>query len=163
MITALIRTHNGREELVKRAIRSAEENGCRTLVHYGDVTPGFQYNLYCNDLKEQLTEGWGFYLDSDDYVIPGAIDRIIPYLSYNKVVICQMLRNGKPKPANVTQIKRGFIGGPCIFFHHSLKHLSNWTDDEAGDWHFIEGMIRKVPYNFVKIPVVDAGKRNYGR
>jgi len=102
-----------------------------------DATNPFFYNLYCNDLKSRITNGWFFFLDDDDFLVDNtAIERIIPYLTDpTKVVICQMLRGQYAKPEDRymdrQRITRGHIGMPCIFVHSSLKDSVNFTDNEV--------------------------------
>lgn len=161
MITALIRTHPGRGELTKRAILSATSNGCKYIVYNGEKVNDYSYNLYCNELKAQVTEGHFFFLDSDDFIIPGSLKKIEPYLE-NKAIVCQMLRNGFAKP-RIGQVVRGQIGLPCLILHHSLKFIANVTDNEYGDYDYIKAVTKKVPWIFLKIPLVNAGSRSHGK
>gem|GEM_PF-5407716 len=162
-ITALIRTHPGREELTKRAILSAESEGIAVNVYQGEKVNDFSYNLYSNTLKEQVQDGYFFFLDSDDVVIPGAVEAIKPLLIEDQANIIQMLRNGQPKPLSRRFIQRGCIGGPCLILHSKYKAISDWTAEEAGDWLWVEGVIKQLPINFISIPLVNAGKRSHGK
>lgn len=129
-ITILIRTHKGREKLLKRLmdsiarqtykdikiIMSYEEDEFlfSTIMQYDNVHsirvfPQREkgdtfYNLYCNDLKEKVDSGWYAIVDSDDhFASDDALEKIAPYLNENKcrAVICQMSRgNGKIKPTD---------------------------------------------------------------
>lgn len=162
-IVALIRSHRGREESTMKAIESAESQGCGIIIHYkGSPVNDYSYNLYCNDLKQDVASGYFFFLDSDDVVIPGAIQKIIPYLNEDKALIVQMLRNGRPKPRNGL-IEKGKIGMPCMILHSKHKHLADVTATEDGDFQWIKAVTDKIGYEFVPIPVVDAGKRNRGK
>lgn len=169
MITALIRTHKGREESFKKAEKSCINQDVNVITHFDELGPrnDFSYNLICNDFKEQVKVGWFFYLDSDDYVIPGAIEHISKHLTDpDTAVICQFIRNNKPKPANWMMdeeiISRGKIGLPCIFLHSSKKDIANFTDTEDADYRFIKEVSEKMKTKFVKIPVVCSPKRNRG-
>ena len=162
-ITALIRTHPGREVLLQRAIQSCARAGIKWQVHYGEELPDYQYNLYCNDMKAKMTSGYFFFLDSDDAIIPGSINKILKFLDTDKALIVQMLRNGKPKPKTELTIRKGTIGMPCLFLHHSAKFAGDVTATEWGDWDWIHSVMKAMNYDFVKIPVVDAGKRNHGK
>src|SRR5688572_15539383 len=162
MITALIRTHPGREESTVKAIKSAQMENLTIRIFYGDTVNDYSYNLYCNILKEQVTEGFFMFLDSDDTIIRGAINKIIPYLREDKALIVQMLRNGKPKPRNGL-IEKGKIGMPCMILHSKHKHLADVTATEDGDFQWIKAVTDKIGYEFVPIPLVDAGKRGRGK
>lgn len=159
-ITALIRTHEGRGELFKRASDSAIE--CNRITYFGESVNDYSYNLYCNILKAKVEYGYFFFLDSDDVVIPGAIQKIIPYLKEDKALIVQMLRNGRPKPRNGL-IEKGNIGLPCMILHSKHKHLADVTATEDGDYQWIKAVTDKIGYEFVPIPVVDAGERRRGK
>lgn len=161
-LTALIRTHPGREQQTERAIKSAENNGCAMILFNGQKVEDFSYNLYCNELKSQVEDGYFFFLDSDDFVIDGAIDLIRPKLKEACANIVQMLRNGRPKPAANT-IKRGHIGMPCLVLHASHKDVADVTAKEIGDYEWISSVANKLPINFIPIPLVNAGSRSHGR
>jgi hypothetical protein len=162
VITALIRTHPGRETLTQRAIESVENNGCGYKIYRGETVSDYSYNLYCNKLKSWVTTEFFMFLDSDDYILPGAIEKIKPHLEPDKALIVQMLRNGIPKPRRA-EIAKGKIGLPCMILHHSHKHLADITADEFGDWRWIYSVTRQMPWKFLPIPVVDAGKRGFGK
>jgi hypothetical protein len=162
MITALIRTHPGREESTMKAIASAQYENLTVRVYYGEKVNDYSYNLYCNILKEQVTQGFFMFLDSDDQMIQGAVNKIIPYLREDKALIVQMLRNGRPKPKNGL-IERGKIGLPCIILHSKHKNLADVGDKEDSDYQWIKDVTDKIGYEFVPIPLVDAGKRGRGK
>ena len=162
MITALIRTHPGREESTVRAIKSAQDEGLVVRIYYGETKSDYSYNLYCNILKDQVTEGYFFFLDSDDFVIKGSVAKIIPYLEEDVPLIVQMLRNGRPKP-KTGLIERGKIGLPCIVMHSKHKDKAIVLPNESGDFDFIKGVTDQIGYEFVPIPLVDAGKRGRGK
>jgi glycosyltransferase involved in cell wall biosynthesis len=127
----------------------------------------YNWNFYCNDLKEQVTEGWFFYLDDDDSLSdPRALKRIAEHLTdATHGVICQFLRNGRPKPLSKylvsKEIIQGKIGGSCIFLHHTHKNVANWDGNKAADFRFIKAISEKIPLKFFKTVVVKAG--NNGR
>ena len=169
MIYALVRTHPGREEATKIAIQSANDSGVRCFIYNGEKVNDYSYNLYCNELKEQVKKDYFFFLDSDDTVIPGAIEKIKPYLTEDKALIVQMLRNGRPKPRDYPLVKRnefiqrGKIGLPCMILHAKHKHLADVTATEDGDYQWIKAVTDKIGYEFVPIPLVDSGKRGRGK
>ena len=160
MITALIRTHPGRQESTIKAIISAHD--CNIMVYKGEKVNDYSYNLYCNELKANVNEGYFFFLDSDDTVINWSIERIKPYLQEDKALIVQMLRNGRPKPRNGL-IEKGKIGMPCMILHSKHKHLADVPATEDGDYQWIKAVTDKIGYEFVPIPLVDAGERRRGK
>lgn len=71
----LIRFHGNRP--YEKAVMSVfEQNypGARVWVHHDQEGPrnDYSYNLICNEMKAKIKEGWFFFLDSDDTLIPGA-------------------------------------------------------------------------------------------
>lgn len=164
MITALIRTHKGREELFQRAVESCEIQGVNVIDYYDYLgpRPDFSYNLICNILKDQVQEGYFFFLDSDDFIIPGAIEELLPHLEPDKAIIVKMLRNGRPKPM-INRIERGRIGLPCLVLHSKHKHLAEVTAVVQGDYEWIKAVSEKLPVKYVNVVLVNAGKRSHGK
>lgn len=162
MIVALIRTHPGREELTERAIKSAKDEGCEVLIHHGEKTPGYEYNGYCNILKEQVKEGYFFFLDSDDTVIPGGLSKILPRLNPDKANIVQMLRKGNAVPRGAV-IKQGRIGMPCLILDAKFAGIADVTENNYGDYEWIKKVTELIPWQFIRIPLVNAGSRSNGR
>lgn len=161
MITALIRTHPGRELLTQRAIESVENSGIGYKIYHGEKVADYSFNCYCNVMKTWVNDGFFFFLDSDDFIINGAIEKIRPHLEPGKALIVQMLRNDRPKPLKA-EIVRGRIGLPCIVLHHSHKGLADVEAHETGDYSFIANVCKKIPWKFVPIPLVNVGSRSRG-
>jgi len=120
------------------------------------------YDLYCNDLKEQVTDGWFFFLDDDDFLVNKfALETISKRLVEDRGLICQFMRNRKPKPnkqlMDLKQIIRGKIGMPCLFLHAKYKNIADLDGQVAGDYRWIKEVSEKIPVDFVPIPVVVAG------
>lgn len=160
MITVLIRTHPGREQQTKKAIESAK--GCNVILYKGEKVNDYSYNLYCNELKSKVPDGYFFFLDSDDFIIPGAIEKIKEHLKEDVATICQMLRNSTPKPT-CSEVIRGKIGLPCLILHSKYKNLADITAKETGDFDWILEVVNWMKWEFLPIPVVDAGKRSRGK
>lgn len=191
LINVLIRTH--RNDLFKKCISSVVSQlypKVRVIVCYDDpelfaitvkvleasqldftliklLNAGVQYdwNYYCNSLKEQVTDGWFFYLDDDDWLIDRhVLTRVASVLNNpDQAVMVQFQRGKKFKPSwpegkvDPSQIIRGKVGGSCIFLHHSQKLLSDWDGRRAADYRFIKDVAAKIPMVFHAIPVVKAG------
>ena len=187
LINILIRTC-GRESLFKRCVASIEKQVYKNVnlivsvdrpcsyipegVEVVNVTPGktkFFWNLYCNELKAQVKEGWFFYLDDDDYIQDKfALQLIAKYLTDPpQGIICQFIRWGKRKPNNafmrMKRISRGNIGMPCIFLHESQKDVAMFDGEQAADFRFITDVSKKIPLKFVSVPVVCTDRIGRGK
>lgn len=185
LINILIRTSN-RPAAYRRCMESIETQNypnLRIIVSYDNPAalqytghgtylipvyrqPGeFSYNLYCNDLKDAVTDGYFLFLDDDDQLLPGALHDIAPHLT-GPGVICQFLRNEWRRPTDAQMranvIRKGHIGLPCIILHHSVKNLANVGPNEDSDYQYIMEMTQKVQLKWVKIPVVSSVVRSKG-
>jgi len=196
MINILIRLHKGREKLFERCwqsivnqtykdykvIVSVDHPSCISMIQNKDVeyimvTPQPEqgecfYNLYCNDLKQQVKEGWFCVLDSDDfYHENNVLEKMSKHLSEDekhKFVICQMYRSFgiiKPSDSQIEnrQVVSGKISMQCFFAHHSVKNLSQFAGNDNADFHYIREMKRLCDTKFVKQVVVNSPKRNFGK
>jgi hypothetical protein len=133
-----------------------------------DRSQPFFYNLHCNPLLARISDGWFFFLDDDDTLIPGALSKIAEHLTDpDQPIICQMLREGKPKPADMYMdrkvISRGRIGMPCMILHSKWKDAYTFEAVEDADYRWIKAISEILKPKFVKIPVVDAGRRSHGK
>lgn len=164
LINILIRTH--RPHLLCVCLDSvADCRYCNVKVITIDGTgygERYGFNLLCNDLQNMVEDGYYFFLDDDDTLIPGALSQIAPHLTPDKPVICQMLRAGRPKPS-INVIARGHIGLPCMILHHSHKHLADVTARESGDYDWIKAVTDKLGYKWVPVPLVNSPKRSFGK
>lgn len=125
------------------------------------ANPGrFYWNLYCNELKSTVEEGWFFYLDDDDYLHDyNAVARMVAHLpAPGEALICQFKRGETKKPVRWTgRPVRGKIGGSCIVLHHSQKDVGQWDDMQASDYRFIKQVLDKIPHRFAPTVLVQAG------
>ena len=126
------------------------------------------YNLYCNELKKRVTDGWFFFLDDDDYLINDTcLEEIAFHLTNrNTAVICQFRRKAALKP-NDFQIRakliiRGMIGMPCIFLHHSKKNLAYLDGNKAAAYRFIKRISGMMPTKFIHHVVAHAEHKSNG-
>lgn len=169
LINILIRV--SRPALFERCMQSILKqtySNYRVHVHKCTGAIGYSYNLYCNTLKAAVQDGWFFYLDDDDILVDStALARISKYLlNEDHIVICQMLRNGKPKPPDRLQesltVHRGKIGMPCFFLHAKHKNVAHFIATEDADYRFIRAAVHRLSPAFCKEVVVDAGSRGHG-
>lgn len=120
------------------------------------------WNLYCNQLKEKVEEGWFFFLDNDDHLRSGVLKELAVHLKDPATgIICQFLRNGRAKPNDQLikqrKILKGLIGGGCIVLHHSHKHVAEWDGEAAADYRYIKAVSENVPLKFIPLVVQVAG------
>lgn len=128
-----------------------------------DINYPFYWNLFSNQLKNLVTEGWFFFLDNDDLLYSStSLETISTKLTNpEEGVICQMLRRGRPKPPmdfiENKKIVKGKIGAPCLFLHHSKKNVALWDGYKAADYRWIKDIEKVLPLKFVPIAVVQTG------
>ncbi len=128
--------------------------------------PHQHYNLHCNDLKEQVNDGWFFYLDDDDYLASPTVLEELSHHLFEGALIVQFLRNNRTVKPTATMmmekvIKRGMIGGGCLVLHHSFKDVADWKGKPAADYDWIKDVADQVPTRFV--PLVLQHTDNNGR
>lgn len=129
----------------------------------------FFYNLYCNELKEKVKEGWFFFLDDDDYLVGNkAIETMANYLTDpDEAVICQFLRGGIKKPTNEEikkrQILSGRIGMPCIFVNAKQKDTQHFGYASNADYVYIKEISNKIKTKFIPNVVVCADIKSRGK
>ena len=184
-INILIRTSN-RKALFERCIQSIQKQTYKNIqvivsidrpVNYlpswvksiqviPDYRHSFYWNLYCNALKESVTDGWFFFLDDDDFIESNtAIEEAVKHLSGEGVVF-QFKRGDLKKPSDdyihAGIIERGRIGMPCIFLHHSKKSVANFDGKQAADFRFIKAVSEKIPLKFIPHVIVKADRIGHG-
>lgn len=190
LITILIRTSNRLAQFARclESIRSQTYKNVNILVGhdrasalgyipkdlqatfvYADNSLPYFYDLYCNDLKTLVTDGWFFFLDDDDTLASSTILALLAehLAGPHEAIICQMLRNGVPKPADnyirKKVIAEGKIGLPCLVLHSKHKALSGLDGYKAGDYRYIKAVTDQVPTKFITLPLVNAGARGHGK
>jgi len=122
----------------------------------------FFWNLYCNELKAQVNDGWFFYLDDDDYLVnEHALRNASKHLREDSGTVFQFMRNKLAKPGRIEinnkLIVKGRIGGSCLFLHSKHRDLAHWDGQKASDFRFIKAVSEKIKLNFVAVPIVKAG------
>lgn len=144
-------------------------NELQTIFVYADNSFVYFYDLYCNDLKKKVTDGWFFFLDDDDTLTsPTILQQLSEHLTGpHEAIICQFLRNGVPKPTDnyirKHVIREGKIGLPCLVLHSKHKGLSGLDGQKAGDYRYIKEVTDQVNTKFITLPLVDAGTRGHGK
>lgn len=163
-----ILTRLSRPELFKRMLASIDYPV--NLIVHDDTQPRerlpLDYNLLCNSLKNQVTDGWFFFMDDDDYLRPGALKELDSILTDDtEGLIVQFLRNGKPKPSNLYIklgiIKRFYIGGGALVLHSRHKNIAFWKQCKAADYLWIADVATQVNLKFAPLVLQITG--NNGR
>ena len=114
----------------------------------------YDWNLFCNDLKAQVKEGYFLYADDDDIFVPGALAKLEELLKDEPDgLIVQFLRNGtvkKPTDFMIERriIKRGCIGGGCMVLNSKFKNVADWKAKQAADFDYITEISYKVNLKF---------------
>ncbi len=136
---------------------------------YADNSLPYYYDVYCNELKLLVKEGWFFFCDDDDILTsPTVLQQLSEHLTGpHDAIICQFLRNGVPKPAD-NYIRKGFIregkiGLPCLVLHSKHKELSGLDGQKAGDYRYIKEVTDHVNTKFIALPLVSASPRGHGQ
>lgn len=157
LINILIR--KSRPELFEKLIASID-HPVNVIVHddtlQREKTP-YDWNLFCNDLKEKVNEGYFGFADDDDVFVPGSLAKLEQLLKDEPDgLIVQFLRNGKvKKPTDFMitnkMIKYGVIGGGCLILNHRFKNISHWTARRGADFFWIQEVNSKVNLKFVPL------------
>lgn len=130
------------------------------------------HNLYFNDLKGDIKDGWVMYLDDDDYLLDGAIDEIVKNIKSvdeDTILYWKMLySNGKSIPKIINDNKppiRGQIGSPCFTYNSKYHKTVNWDGWKCSDFRVVKKLHNLIPKykwvdkNLVMIPIAGFGNR----
>jgi hypothetical protein len=133
-----------------------------------DKSIQYFYDLYCNDLKQIVNDGWLFFLDDDDQLItPTVLEELAVHMTEPGAIICQMLRNGVPKPRDSyikhQIVEEGKVGLPCLVLHSIYRHIGQLDGQKGGDYRYVKEVISQVPTKYICLPLVDAGSRSHGQ
>lgn len=169
LINILIRTMPTREAALTRCLQSVREQTYKNynlFIHNDKSVTKFpyHYNLFCNEMKAEINDGYFFFLDDDDFLLDNtALERVAKHLTdKNEAVICQMIRqDGRVKPVS-HDIRSGKIGMPCLILHHSHKHIADIPAEDNGDFLWIKEVSEKLAVRYVDLVLVNSPRRGYG-
>lgn len=126
------------------------------------------WNLYCNKLKLQVSEGWFMFLDDDDQLAdPFAIEKLVQYIKPgSEGLVFQMERWGERIPDS-SRIRAGIIqrkniGMPCILLPTRHRCLALFDGEKAADFRFIQAVSSKIRLDFIEHVVVSVDVKNEG-
>ena len=134
------------------------------------------YNLYCNQLMDEVKEGWIMFLDDDDRLFDSEVVQKIVYhiqkSTSNTMILWRMqYPDGKLLPP-LEHMERGIIkinhiGSPCYTFHSKHRNKARWDCWKAGDFFFLKELFQKIKHKkWIKEPLIllnnsgDFGNRN---
>jgi glycosyltransferase involved in cell wall biosynthesis len=129
-------------------------------------TEPYGYNLYCNDLKAQVKEGWFFFLDDDDRlasdtVLEELVNGVIQFYPPGHVFIVQFIRGNTVKPCT-TEIIMGKIGMPCIIMHSKNVNAIDFIAKEYADYTYIRAASERFDCTFLDLILVRTSRRGHG-
>jgi GR25 family glycosyltransferase involved in LPS biosynthesis len=115
----------------------------------------YKFNLYCNELMNNVETGWIIFLDDDDIWIH---DKFLQYLSLflnddDNLLIWKFMRPDKiifPEK----DIKIGHIDTTSFCFNSKHKNKSSWHDKIAGDFNFISKLTNNYKFKIYKLPFI---------
>ena len=101
------------------------------------------FDLYCNDIKDKINDGWIMFLDDDNYFIDPDCLKIINTHLKEKIVVWSFLRPDKLITSNLNKLRYGEIDNCSYIFHHSIKDDGQFGDFYGSDFQFINSLIAK--------------------
>ena len=101
------------------------------------------FDLYCNDIKDKINDGWIMFLDDDNYFIDPDCLKIINTHLKEKIVVWSFLRPDKLITFNLNKLRYGEIDNCSYIFHHSIKDDGQFGDFYGSDFQFINSLIAK--------------------
>lgn len=128
------------------------------------------YNLYCNDLLQQVKDGWIMFLDDDDMLAEkNVLKKLVSHIKEcdeDTLLLWQArFPNGDLIPPVYTfekeEIKLSHIDTACFIFHSKYKDRVKWDCWTAADYRFIRNLSGIIP-NQLWIPKTFTLKNNFG-
>ena len=102
------------------------------------------FDLYCDNVKQYINDGFIMYLDDDNYFISDQCLNIINQsIDNNKILIWSFLRPDKLIIPNLKDIKYGEIDNCSHIFNNTIKNDSHFGDTYGSDFTFIKGLLDK--------------------
>lgn len=131
----------------------------------GKYEGDFHYNLYCNDLLDQVKEpGHILFLDDDDELInvPQIMDRIEAGKSYIVPFVKGDIQ--KPLPAQMygRVLKQGYCGMPNMLLWSGHRQHVKFEASEHADYKAIAALLQQEKVSWLNIPMVKVSKRGRG-
>ncbi len=114
----------------------------------------FKHNLYLNTMMDKVTDGFIMYLDDDDMMSHNNSLNILNenINNENDLIIWKFMRPDRLIYPKSNIIKMGHISGCAYSFNNKYKYDSRWVDRQCSDFHFINGLLKKIKLN---IKIID--------
>lgn len=129
----------------------------REIVELENNTNEFRfapYNLYCNELLNEVEDGWILFLDDDINLLHSKVlEELAAEISKadeNTMFIWQLrYPNGKVLPLKshfqAQEIEKNKIDTSCFLFHSKFKNNAKWDSWKASDFRFIKKLSELIP------------------
>ena len=113
------------------------------------------FDLYCDNIKQYINDGYIMYLDDDNYLIHNQCLNIINNsLQDYKIIVWSFLRSDKLITPNLNKLRYGEIDNCSFIYHHSIKNESNYSDIYGSDFIFINGLLKKHKASHINYTIV---------
>lgn len=112
------------------------------------------YNLYCNDLLNEVKEGWIMFLDDDDMLnskhsLHKVVDMINLHDEDTLIIWQTQYPNGSLLPPEKVFAEKRIllrqIDTACFIFHSKHKNASEWDSWWAADFRFVDKLAEVIP------------------
>jgi hypothetical protein len=125
------------------------------------VEQTFPWNLYLNQLMEDVKDGWILFIDDDDmYAHRHSLKRIVANLpDENSMLVWQMrFPDGRLVPdaeyIGLLPFVRKQIAMPCFAFHSKWKNAVRFDGQRAGDFRVANQLQRFLKVKWLSQPLV---------
>lgn len=189
LVNILIRHREGRRHLLERCLSSVQKQSfrnfkvtisvdfpvpdyipswCKVIEVSADQTKECYYNLYCNDLKATVEDGWFFFLDDDDYLDrANSLSLLAAELHTENMAVLVQFKRGKTKKPTYIDIRYGPVSGkiglPCLVLHSKYKDIADIEIGDNGDYKWIKNITKKLNFRLASVVIVNSPQRNYGK
>jgi len=109
------------------------------------------YNLYLNELRKQVKEGWIMYLDDDDSFINNtSLEKIVSNIkNEDQLMIWRVLFPNRVIPDQIyfdrKEIKLNYFSGIGFMYHSKYDIHSQWDMYSGGDYYFVNKLEKIIP------------------
>ena len=130
------------------------------------------HNLYLNQVKDKIKDGWILYLDDDDlFMDKNSVETIVKLINESDndtIIYWQMILQNKTKLPNIINDQnppyRGGIGSPCFTVNTKYIDYILWDSWKCADFRVIEMLHNIIPkYKFTPKPLIFIPKANFGK
>lgn len=123
-------------------------------------------NSYFNELYELVQGGYVMFMDDDDILEDGALERIAAQAEEGKVLLWRVAeRTGRiiPSDENLGNIVAGDISGIGFCFHSKYIPLAQWEPWRRGDYRVIRSLSSAMDTKWLDEVLTRMGSREDGK